>query len=86
MTLNEVFPDESAVVLSVDSSDAIGRRLLEMGFVPGTQVTVLRAAPLGDPVHLSLRGYTLMIRRSRLSRVAVRGCDKASRKAVPQQS
>lgn len=86
MTLNEVFPNESAVISSVDSSDAIGRRLLEMGFVPGARVTVTRAAPLGDPVELSLRGYTLMIRRSRLSRVAVLGCDNASHKTAPRQS
>jgi len=35
-----------------------------MGLLPGTRVTVVRAAPLGDPIELKLRGYALSIRRS----------------------
>jgi ferrous iron transport protein A len=44
----------------------IPRRLLDLGFVPGTSVKVLRRAPLGDPVEIEIRGYRLCLRRSQL--------------------
>jgi ferrous iron transport protein A len=47
------------------------KRLEDLGFVPGTQVEVLRAAPLGDPIELELRGYRLCLRRVDLARLCV---------------
>jgi Fe2+ transport system protein FeoA len=55
---------ESAVVARVACARPVARRLLEMGLLPGTRVTVVRVAPLGDPIELSLRGYALSIRRA----------------------
>lgn len=43
-------------------SGALRRRLLEMGLTPGTDVTLRKRAPLGDPLELSLRGYELSLR------------------------
>ena len=43
---------------------AIARRLMELGLVPGTRVSVTRVAPLGDPLELHLRNYALSIRRA----------------------
>lgn len=55
----------SAVVRRVSSSGrAIARRLMELGLVPGTPVTVTRVAPLGDPLELRVRNYALSIRRT----------------------
>ena len=54
----------TAVVSRVSGARPIVRRLLEMGLVPGTPVTVRRQAPLGDPVELHVRNYALSIRRS----------------------
>jgi Fe2+ transport system protein FeoA len=54
----------SAVVKAVRGPRAVTRRLLEMGLLPGTTVRVVRVAPLGDPIELSLRGYALSIRRA----------------------
>jgi Fe2+ transport system protein FeoA len=48
----------------VSGSRPVVRRLLEMGLVPGTRVTVQREAPLGDPVELRVRNYALSIRRA----------------------
>jgi len=45
--------------------------LLEMGLTPGVEVTVVSAAPLGDPVEIELRGYRLSIRRNEAARVVV---------------
>jgi ferrous iron transport protein A len=58
-------------VAAVDGSSAIGRRLLDLGFVPGTEVRVVRRAPLGDPVEYELRGYRLCLRRSEALQIRV---------------
>ena len=54
----------TAIVSRVSGARRVVRRLLEMGLVPGTSVTVQREAPLGDPVELRVRNYALSIRRS----------------------
>ncbi|MDH4064074.1 MAG: ferrous iron transport protein A [Acidobacteriota bacterium] len=54
----------SAVVSRVSGARTVVRRLLEMGLVPGTTVTVQREAPLGDPVEVRVRNYALSIRRA----------------------
>lgn len=53
----------SATVRRVSGGRPIVRRLLEMGLVPGTRVTLRRVAPLGDPLELRVRNYSLSIRR-----------------------
>jgi Fe2+ transport system protein FeoA len=53
----------TAIVSRVSGTRRVVRRLLEMGLVPGTPVTVHREAPLGDPVELRVRNYALSIRR-----------------------
>lgn len=62
---------QSGIVRRVSCSRQVARRLLEMGLLPGTRVTVVRRAPLGDPVELELRGYKLSIRRSEAALIAV---------------
>jgi ferrous iron transport protein A len=54
----------TAIVSRVSGTRRVVRRLLEMGLVPGTPVTVHREAPLGDPVELRVRNYALSIRRA----------------------
>lgn len=46
-------------------------RLRELGFVPGTTVSVLRRGPLGDPIHLELRGYRICLRKTDLAPIDV---------------
>ena len=53
-----------AVVRSVRTARPLARRLMELGLVPGTRVSVTRVAPLGDPLELRLRNYALSIRRA----------------------
>lgn len=60
-----------AEVVSVEGSGAIAVRLLEMGFVPGSQVSVVKAAPFGDPLELCLRGYHVSLRKAEAARVKV---------------
>jgi ferrous iron transport protein A len=65
-------PGTRAVVVGVADDTPVGRRLADLGFVPGTEVRVVRRAPLGDPVAYELRGTCLCLRRSEADRVRVR--------------
>ena len=64
LPLADLAPGEAARVDSVREDSPLGRRLLDLGFVPGTEVRVVRRAPLGDPVEFELRGYRLCLRRT----------------------
>lgn len=65
-------PGEVVVVVRVEGDDAIARRLVDLGFWSGTEVTVLRRAPLADPTVYRLSGYRLALRRNEAARVIVR--------------
>ena len=71
LSLAELAPGSAARVAAVDPRSPIGRRLLDLGFVPGTEVHVVRRAPLGDPVEYELRGYRVCLRRSEALRIRV---------------
>jgi len=62
MTLNNLKAGMSGRVLTVGGQPALRRRLLDMGITPGTVITVKKAAPMGDPIELLLRGYVLSLR------------------------
>ena len=70
-TLADLEPGASARVEAVESGTPFGRRLADLGFLPGTPVRVLRRAPLGDPVEYELRGTRLCLRRSEARRIRV---------------
>ena len=72
LPLSELAPDRPAVIVSVDSSSAQGRRLLDLGFLPGTAVRVVRLAPLGDPIEFELRGCNLCLRKTEADCIRVR--------------
>jgi Fe2+ transport system protein FeoA len=63
-TLSRLGVGSSGIVSRVTGARHTVRRLLEMGLVPGTTVTVERQAPLGDPIELRIRNYALSIRRA----------------------
>lgn len=64
-TLDLLKSGQSAVVKAVHGENtSLRRRLLDMGITKGTEVSLVRTAPLGDPIELSLRGYSLTIRKS----------------------
>jgi ferrous iron transport protein A len=57
--------------LRVEGDRELRRRLLEMGFCPGTCVQMIRCAPLGDPLEFALRGYNVSLRSRQARRVIV---------------
>ena len=73
MTLAQLPIGSQGQVIHVDGADEISLRLMEMGLVPGTEFTLLGAAPLGDPLELEVRGYRLSLRKSEAARVEVVG-------------
>jgi ferrous iron transport protein A len=70
-TLDQLAIGRRAEVVGVDAPGRIAMRLLEMGFVPGTRVEIVKAAPLGDPLELRIRGYHLSLRRAEAAHVRV---------------
>lgn len=70
-TLSACKVGDRAIVGSIEGDDDISVRLLEMGLVPGVELTVVGYAPLGDPIEIALIGYRLSLRKSEASRVLV---------------
>jgi len=70
-TLAALPPGALCRILAVAADDAVGLRLLDLGFTPGTEVKVLRRAPLGDPQVYELRSSQLCLRASEARRIRV---------------
>ena len=64
MTLNELKQGEKGIITKVRGRGAFRKRITEMGFVKGKEVTVIKHAPLKDPVEFSIMGYNVSLRRS----------------------
>ncbi len=62
MTLKELAVGRSAVVTNVGGEGALRQHFLDMGVIPGAQVTLIKYAPLGDPMELKIHGYELTLR------------------------
>ena len=69
--LSDLKPGESGTILSIDSSGSLRQRLISMGVTPGTRVTVRKFAPLGDPMEIRLRDYSLSIRKKDAASILV---------------
>ncbi len=62
MTLKELQPGQSASIVSVGGQGALRQHFLDMGLIPGAEVTVIKLAPMGDPMELRLHSYELTLR------------------------
>ena len=63
-SLNQLQPGEAGIVSELTGEEDVLLRLMEMGLTEGTPVTVVRFAPLGDPIEITARGYHLSLRRA----------------------
>lgn len=70
-TLADLAPGEKAKIVRVGGADAVNKRLIEMGLTRGATLTVVRVAPLGDPVEVLIRGYNLSLRKTEAKAVKV---------------
>ena len=71
MTLRELGVGKSAVIRQVGGDGALRQHFLDMGMVPGAEVTVVKLAPMGDPMELQIHGYELTLRLSEAEQIAV---------------
>ena len=71
MTLDKLPIGQSAVIRTVGGEGALRCRLLDMGLIPGTRVEIIKVAPLGDPLELMVRGYSLSIRKEDARKIEV---------------
>ena len=62
MTLHQLPIGQSAIITKVGGEGELRYRFLDMGLIPKTKVTVTKVAPMGDPIEIRLRGYTLTLR------------------------
>ena len=85
MKLDELEIGKDAIIASVASDDvALHQHILDMGLTPGTEVTMMKYAPMGDPMEIRLRGYELTLRRdtaARIELVDVHDTDTVARRA-----
>ena len=71
MTLDKLPAGKSAVITKVGGEGTLRLRFLDMGLIPKTTVTVVKIAPLGDPMEVQLRGYELTLRMEDASKIEV---------------
>ncbi|MFC2638119.1 FeoA family protein [Mitsuokella sp. oral taxon 131] len=70
MTLKDGKTGMTLKIVQIEESP-LKQRLMSMGLIPGTKVTVLRSAPLGDPIAIGIRSYNLALRREDAERITV---------------
>ncbi len=64
LNLRQMKPKQSGTIAAIAAQGELGRRIRDMGLVPGTRITVQGRAPLKDPVALRLMGFTLTLRNN----------------------
>ena len=72
MTLDLLKVNETAVVTGYNSNTSIRKQLLAMGLTRNTEVTVVRVAPLGDPIEIKLRSFSLTLRKQDAAQIIIR--------------
>lgn len=77
-TVDELKINEQGTVVSIGSTGALRRRIIDMGITPGAIVIKRKTAPFGDPIEINVRGYELSIRRSEAKEIIVENVKKAS--------
>ncbi|MBR6917438.1 MAG: 50S ribosome-binding GTPase, partial [Clostridia bacterium] len=71
MNLKELEIGKSAVVTEVGGDGALRRHFIDMGLIPGVRVTLVKYAPMGDPMELMIRGYELTLRLSDAEKIGI---------------
>jgi ferrous iron transport protein A len=71
MTIRGLSVGQKAKIASISANGELGRRIRDMGLIPGTELEVVGRAPLRDPVALRLNGFTLTLRNSEADRISV---------------
>ena len=82
MTLRELKPGESAIVETVGGEGALRQHFLDMGVIPGAEMTLVKFAPMGDPMEFRIHGYELTLRVADAEKIGVRPVESAKIRPV----
>ena len=80
MTLKELEIGKSAVIKNVGGESALRQHFLDMGMIPGAEVTVIKLAPMGDPMELQIHGYELTLRLAEAAQIEIEEIKERSQK------
>lgn len=69
--LSDLQPGDRAIIRALPQDQLLATRLREMGLLPGTEIIYIRKAPLGDPLEIKVRGYSLSLRMKEASLISV---------------
>ncbi len=83
MTIKDCKPGQSARVLAVGGEGALRQHFLDMGVIPGAELTVVKLAPLGDPMELRIHGYELTLRLEDAEKIQAERIEKISVPIAP---
>ena len=82
MTLNELQIGRSARIVTVGGAGALRQHFLDMGMIPGAEVTMVKLAPMGDPMELRIHGYELTLRLADAAQIAVEPVEEIRERPV----
>lgn len=85
-TMDRLQPNQSAYIKTVGGDGALRNHLLDMGLTPGTEVTLQKIAPMGDPVQIELRGYELTLRLDEARKIEIENIHHKEQKVQKSQS
>jgi len=71
VTLGDMNPGQSGKVEWIDGRGGVYKRLLDMGLTPGSRIELRRVAPLGDPIEIKVKGYSLSLRKNEAQMISV---------------
>ena len=77
MTLNDIKINESVTISAVAGGGALRQHFLDMGVIPGARISLVRIAPMGDPLEFRLHGYELTLRKDDAKNISVIPCEEA---------
>ena len=83
MTLKDLKIGESACIESVGGEGALRQHFLDMGVIPGAEATVIKFAPMGDPMELQIHGYELTLRLDDAEKITVHKIEKTAESVKP---
>ena len=86
MTLTDLEIGQTATVLAVGGEGALRQHFLDMGIIPGAEVTVVKYAPMGDPIELKIQGYALTLRVADAGKIEVEHVHETSEKEATAQT
>lgn len=84
MKLNELKVGQSAVITAVGGEGSLRNRLIDMGLIPKTKLTLRKVAPMGDPIEIRIRGYELTLRLEDAANISIEPIEAEQSKDEPK--